>query len=499
MIFIFTVIFISSIIIFYCWEYIYTDLYKDRFFFLLFFFILSIIFIIISPNILRILLGWDGLGLISYCLVIYYQRYFSFNCGILTLLINRVGDVIIIVSIIFIFNKGRWRFIFINKIRLVILFFIIIASFTKSAQFPFSSWLPAAIAAPTPVSSLVHSSTLVTAGVYLLIRFNYLIKDNIIIKFILIFGLLTILIAGFSAIFEYDIKKIIAFSTLSQLGLMIIILAVKNYELSYFHLVIHAIFKSIIFICSGVIIHRILNYQDIRYLGNLKKFIPLTLSLLLVANLSLCGLPFISGFYSKDQILEKLMLLKLNLVVYIFLILSISLTVLYRIRITYFLIKRDFSFFIIYIIKDSKLINFSIIFLIFISLYFGFFMNWVLFINIELIFIDNLEKVLILIKCFFSLIIINSLIDKNYFLKKKIFSYFFGKIYFNYLINNKNIKMFLIFGNFYIKLNDKGWNNVLINCLFLSLIKKFYLEMDNYVVILKLTFIILLIIILIIY
>lgn len=253
---------------------------------------------------------------------------------------------------------------------------IIIASFTKSAQFPFSSWLPVAIAAPTPVSSLVHSSTLVTAGVYLLIRFNYLIyKNSELLLLILFIRIITIIFSGFSANFEYDVKKIIAYSTLSQLGLIMAIYSMKNFELTFFHLVIHAIFKSIIFICSGVFIHYLSLYQDIRYMGNLKIFIPLTCIIFIISNYSLCGIPFISGFFSKDQILEFIFIRNLNLIIYIIIMLSTGLTVSYSVRLIYYLISREFNFNRTYLIIDNKLMNYSIFILIMITIFSGFFLN----------------------------------------------------------------------------------------------------------------------------
>ena len=436
-IFIFTVLLISSIIIIYRSEYINHDLYYNRFFYLVFLFIISILLIIISPNIVRILLGWDGLGLISYCLVSYYQNYRRYNSGILTVLINRVGDVIIIMRISIIFMFGRWNFLNFNGIRFLILLLILLACITKRAQFPFSSWLPAAIAAPTPVSSLVHSSTLVTAGIYLLIRFHFIIyKNNLLLLLIIIVGLITIIIAGISANFEFDLKKIIAFSTLSQLGLIIIIYSIKNIILTFFHLIIHAIFKSIIFICSGIIIHIIINYQDIRYIGNLIKFIPLTIIIFFISNLSLCGIPFFSGFYSKDQILEYIFIYKFSYLIYIYLIISTILTVIYSLRLTYYLINGNFNFLVNYKIIDLKLINFSIFILIFISLIYGNIINWFIFNNVEYIYLFFFEKIIILFICLISVLVSFNLYNLNFFNYFYFFKYYLGKIWF---INNFNL------------------------------------------------------------
>lgn len=316
------VLFISSIVIFYRIEYIVLDNNKIRFIYLVFLFILSIIFLIISPNLISILLGWDGLGLVSYCLVIYFQNYKSYNAGILTALSNRVGDVALLVSIGWIFNLGRWRFYFyldFIKLNYFFLMIIILAAITKRAQIPFSSWLPAAIAAPTPVSALVHSSTLVTAGVYLLIRFNnYLILNKFYLFILLLLGSLTIFISGLGANYEIDFKKIIALSTLSQLGLMIRILSLGFIKLAFFHLLTHALFKALLFLCAGVFIHRILNFQDVRISGGFFNQLTISLIYFNISRLALCGIPFLAGFYSKDIILEFVMISNVNIIIFFF-------------------------------------------------------------------------------------------------------------------------------------------------------------------------------------
>jgi len=214
---------------------------------------------------------------------------------------------------------------------------------TKRAQIPFSAWLPAAIAAPTPVSALVHSSTLVTAGVYLLIRFRNLLNRLFIIKFLLLLGGLTIFIAGLGANFEFDLKKIIALSTLRQLGLIIRILSLGYASLAFFHLLTHALFKALLFICAGVIIHRLKNFQDIRYIGSLVYQIPFTIIFINIANLALCGIPFLAGFYSKDIILEISSFRIINFIRYFLFFFSTGLTVCYSLRLIYFTIYRNFN------------------------------------------------------------------------------------------------------------------------------------------------------------
>ena len=183
---------------------------------------------------------------------------------------------------------------------------LIVAAITKRAQIPFSAWLPAAIAAPTPVSSLVHSSTLVTAGVYLIFRFSPLLGLMGGSKILLNLGLLTILIAGLSALYEIDIKKIIALSTLSQLGLIISTIGASLRVLAFFHLLAHAYFKALLFIVVGNSIHLSQDFQDLRKIAVRPERVPATLRFSLVANIRLCGIPFMAGFYSKDLIIELL-------------------------------------------------------------------------------------------------------------------------------------------------------------------------------------------------
>nr|AEP27461.1 NADH dehydrogenase subunit 5 [Nanophyes marmoratus] len=342
------VLFISSMVIYYSDEYMLGDLNLTRFILLVVLFVLSMLLLIFSPNLISILLGWDGLGLISYCLVIYYQNIKSFNAGALTAFTNRIGDVALLISISWMMNYGSWTFIYYldfmksDFFMSLISWLVILAALTKSAQIPFSSWLPAAMAAPTPVSSLVHSSTLVTAGVYLLIRFNYSFS-NTMMYFLLFISVITMFMSGLGANFEFDLKKIIALSTLSQLGLMMSILALGDMKLSFFHLLTHALFKALLFMCAGNIIHNLLNTQDIRYMGSLIFNMPLTCTFLMICNFALCGLPFLSGFYSKDLVVEVMSMQYLNMFIYVLFYLSVGLTVSYSFRLVYYTLTGDYN------------------------------------------------------------------------------------------------------------------------------------------------------------
>ena len=310
--------------------------YFRRFILLVTIFVFRIGVLILSPNFIRILLGWDGLGVTSYLLVVYYQRDKSFNAGIITALTNRLGDVGLLILIGRLLQQGSWSFIYYGGcggwLTAGLLALLVVAASTKRAQIPFSSWLPAAIAAPTPVSALVHSSTLVTAGVYLLVRINHIIAASGALWAICLLGALTILMAGISAIGELDMKKIIALSTLRQLGLMFITLGLGLPVMAFFHLISHAYFKAILFICAGGIIHRINDYQDLRAMGAALKRLPYIIRIFLVARISLCGLPFISGFYSKDLILELMIAQGANLIIFFIALIATGLTVIYSLR-----------------------------------------------------------------------------------------------------------------------------------------------------------------------
>lgn len=453
LIFIRIVLLISSIVLIYRLIYIEMDKNIIRYFLLVLIFVFSIILIIIRPNIVRIIFGWDGLGLVSFCLVVYYQNYSSYNSGILTVLMNRVGDVIILIIIGIIIIYGSWNIFFIKNIELII-FFLMVAGITKRAQIPFSVWLPSAIAAPTPVSALVHSSTLVTAGIYLLIRFNRYLIIREFRKILIILSVLTIFISGLIANFEFDLKKIIALSTLRQLGLIIIILRIGFPILSYYHLLTHAIFKSLLFIRAGVIIHRIINNQDIRMMGGLNEFIPFTIYRFNLTLLALCGFPFIAGFYSKDIIIEIIYFRKFNIIIFILSLISLIFTVMYSIRLIYYSFFGELKIRGCKIIIENSLINKSIIILIILRIIIGSILNWIFFID-DIIFLDLFNKVLTIMIIFFRLGIVLIMWWINY-LKIYYLRYFFRTIWFItylyiYIINPfLNMRIFRYY-------NDKVW------------------------------------------
>lgn len=302
------VLLISANVLTFSKIYIEEEKFKNRFTILVLLFIISINLLIYIPHFIVLLLGWDGLGIVSFILVIYYQNPKSLAAGIITALTNRIGDVLLLVSIGWTLNQGHWFIMGMwpSSTTFLQITCITLAAITKSAQMPFSRWLPAAMAAPTPVSALVHSSTLVTAGVFLLIRFYpFLHSISIFNTFILAVAVSTILIAGISATTECDAKKIIALSTLRQLGIIITRLGFNMPNLAFFHILTHALFKALLFICAGSYIHYHIHTQDLRWMGNTSLQIPIASRCISLANLALCGFPFIAGFYSKDIIIES--------------------------------------------------------------------------------------------------------------------------------------------------------------------------------------------------
>lgn len=468
LLFIRIVIFISSMVIYYRDSYIIIDLRKERFLVLVLLFVFSIILIIISPNLIRIILGWDGLGLVSFCLVIYYQNVKSCYSGILTVLSNRVGDVIILISIALILNYDSWNLIFYinyyikDNLLLLVIFLLILARFTKSAQIPFSAWLPAAMIAPTPVSALVHSSTLVTAGVYLLIRFYNFFKDRYVFKLVLLIGVLTMFMSGIAANYEFDLKKIIALSTLRQLGLIMRILGINFQNLAFFHLLVHAFFKALMFLCAGILIHNFKDMQDIRFLGSAVKFLPIVSISFLISNIALCGLPFLTGFYSKDIILDNFSMCNLNIFIYIIFYISIGLTIRYSVRVIWYRFFIGVKFFSVINLCDQDFIIIKrIICLTIIRIFGGSILRNLIFDSFQLVYLSiNIKFIIIyiiVIGSFGGMLV--SLLQWNFL---NYFSYFnrfiFSNMWFLESLRLGNMSNKILFIRFnLVKVLDLGW------------------------------------------
>lgn len=429
--FISLVILISRLVILYSYGYIGMDFNKYIFMYILLMFVVSILLMIVSLNLFRILLGWDGLGLVSYCLVIYYQSENRNRAGIITVLTNRIGDIGLIFRLLFLTNFYSWgiiEFNIIDKKILIVGIIIIVAAVTKRAQIPFSVWLPAAMAAPTPVSSLVHSSTLVTAGVYLIIRFNEFFVERVLREILLFMSVLTMFVSGLSALFEIDLKKIIAFSTLRQLGVIMLILSLGIYDLAFFHLLSHAVFKAILFLRAGRVIHGIIGYQDIRILGIISLVSPFISYIMVLSRLSLRGVLFLRGFYSKDIILEYIYIYNINWTMLLLIFISTIFTVLYSLRLVYYSrLKNNILIFRFNWIEDYKY-NIPIFILGIITIFWGNVFSW-LFLPIPYFFYLSYQVKLINLCLIFIGIVLFFVFYVN-LIFRNIFNYFFSSIWF---------------------------------------------------------------------
>nr|YP_009675763.1 NADH dehydrogenase subunit 5 [Aphis citricidus]QDD68878.1 NADH dehydrogenase subunit 5 [Aphis citricidus] len=481
---------ISSMILLYSMEYMNYDLNKSRFLMLMNFFIMFMFFLIISPNLISILLGWDGLGMISFCLVIFYQNSKSYSSGLVTVVLNRFGDLFIILSMIWMLNFGSWNFILVDyymnyNYLLYISLLIMMASLTKSAQIPFSSWLPLAMAAPTPVSSLVHSSTLVTAGIYLMIRFNEIFLKFVFLNYLMVISCLTMLMAGLNAIFEFDLKKIIAFSTLSQMSFMFMILCLGKIDMCFFYLLMHALFKSMMFLSAGILILNMNNNQDIRKMGGLINYLPFCGLIFMFTLMSLCGFPFFCSFYSKDLIFEYFLMMNLNFFFFFFFLFSFFLTFFYSIRVVYYLMMMNFSMYnYLMIIKfESKILIISMFLISLMMIFFGSFFMWFMFYKFDLILLEFKFKILSVLILFFKIWFFFELNNFLFSMKCLIsmFNIFFFSLMWNLLFLKVNffLNNFLYIGFFSLKLFEIGWIEYNLNSGLIFFLKKIVVFIQN--------------------
>ena len=319
------VTFVSFCAHFYSIEYMNGDPHQARFMSYLSLFTFFMLILVTAGNLIQLFVGWEGVGICSYLLInFWYTRLKANKAAMMAVITNKLGDITLLLGfglIFYIYKSFDFNIIFsyvsfistldinylnyILDFNYIICFLFILGAVGKSAQIGLHIWLPEAMEGPTPVSSLIHAATMVTAGIFLILRCSFLFESiPTVLLWIIFFGSLTTFFASSVGIFQNDLKKIIAYSTCSQLGYMFLACGLSGYNFSMYHLFNHAFFKALLFLTAGYIIHSISNEQDIRKMGGLVKLFPFSYTMILLASLSLMGFPFYSGFYSKEKIVE---------------------------------------------------------------------------------------------------------------------------------------------------------------------------------------------------
>ena len=319
------VTFISFLVHLYSTEYMSHDPHLSRFMSYLSLFTFFMLVLVTADNFVQMFVGWEGVGLCSYLLInFWFTRIQANKAAVKAMILNRIGDFCLIVGILLIYvyfkavdyatvstlapflKNLKINFLNFNlNLFTVVSIFLFLGAVGKSAQLGLHTWLPDAMEGPTPVSALIHAATMVTAGVFLIARSSFIYEHTTnVLSFITVIGALTSIFASTTGLVQNDIKRVIAYSTCSQLGYMVFACGLSNYSVGVFHLTNHAFFKALLFLSAGSVIHAISDEQDMRKMGGLKPLIPFTYSMMTIGSLALIGFPFLTGFYSKDLILE---------------------------------------------------------------------------------------------------------------------------------------------------------------------------------------------------
>jgi NADH-ubiquinone oxidoreductase chain 5 len=342
------VLIVSSLVHIYSIGYMSHDPHNQRFFSYLSLFTFMMIILVTADNFILMFVGWEGVGVCSYLLVsFWFTRIAANQSSLSAFLTNRVGDCFLTIgmfAILWSFGDVNYSTVFSlspyfsENVIIIIGICLLIGAMAKSSQVGLHVWLPMAMEGPTPVSALIHAATMVTAGVYLLMRVSPIIEySSILLLIILWIGAITTVFSSLVGLFQQDIKKVIAYSTMSQLGMMVIAVGLSSYNIALFHLVNHAFYKALLFLGAGAVIHAVADNQDFRKYGGLIRYLPLSYSVMLIASLSLVAFPFMTGFYSKDLIIESAFG-KFNLssiIIYFISSIGAMFTTLYSIKVLY--------------------------------------------------------------------------------------------------------------------------------------------------------------------
>lgn len=399
---------VSSSVHLYSVSYMSGDPHLPRFLSYLSLFTFFMIILITSSNLIQLFIGWEGVGLCSYLLInFWFSRIQANKSAIKAMVINKIGDMGLLLGIIILwFISGSFEFseLFLffsnsnsqSNLFILSLLLIIIGIVGKSAQIGLHMWLPDAMEGPTPVSALIHAATMVTAGVFLIIRISPLFElSSTILLLIVLLGSFTSFFSAVIGLSQNDLKKVIAYSTCSQLGYMVTICGFSYYSMGLFHLINHGFFKALLFLSAGSIIHAFYDEQDFRKMGGVKKFLPLSYILIFIGSISLMGLPFLTGFYSKDLIIELINDSNYLIFALILSLIAASLTAFYSFRLifyTFFSPPKINMVIFKKIHEGDLLLIFPLIILSIFSIIFGYFSQFIFFKDNFPLIVDNLNK-----------------------------------------------------------------------------------------------------------